>query len=99
MLYTKRAVADGTALDDELRESEEYIIELEVPSDFSESTVTYLEQLIHNLLVYYTLWHWLLITKPEGAAKWLDQAESLAASCRRSLSRRCGRTRRPLQPF
>lgn len=97
--YSKQPVADYTEMDDVLTETAYYTIELNVPADFSQTTVDLLEQLIHNLLVYYALWGWLSITKPEAADKWLAKANALEDEIKRSLARRCGRTRRPLRPF
>lgn len=97
--YTKTPVADGTALDDTLAATTTYVITLYVPEDFPEGDALFLEQLIHNLLVYYALWSWLSITKPEGADKWLAKANSLVDEIKGSLARRCGRVKRPLQPF
>ena len=97
--YTKTPVADGTALDDTLTATTTYVITLYVPEDFPEGDALFLEQLIHNLLVYYALWSWLSITKPEGADKWLANANSLVDEIKGSLARRCGRVKRPLQPF
>jgi hypothetical protein len=97
--YTKVETEDGTVMDDVLNETETYIIRMRVPADYSQTSVAYLEQLIHNLLVYYTLWHWLGITKPEGTDKWLAKAEALKDEIKGLLARRCGRLRRPLRPF
>ena len=97
--YTTSPVEDGTEMDDILTETEYYSIELTVPHDFSQSTVDFLEQLIHNLLVYYVLWGWLSITKPEAADKWLVKSNALLDEVKGALARRCGRVRRPLRPF
>lgn len=97
--YTKVPVADYTEMDDVLTNTSYYTIELNVPADFSQTTVDLLEQLIHNLLVYYALWGWLSITKPEASDKWLAKASEMEDQIKRSLARRCGRTRRPLRPF
>lgn len=97
--YSKSPVADYTEMDDVLTDTSYYTIELNVPGDFSQTTVDLLEQLIHNLLVYYALWGWLSITKPEAAGKWLEQVNAMEGEIKSSLARRCGRTRRPLRPF
>lgn len=97
--YTKRTVDDGVVLDDTLQATGTYVIELLLPDDYSQSTVVYLEQLIHNLLVYYVLWMWLGITKPEAADKWLSKYTALVDEIKGTLARRVGRVRRPVTPF
>lgn len=97
--YTKSPVMDNVTLDDVLREPNTYTIAMTVPDDFSETTVTYLEELIHNLLVWWVLYYWFSITKPEGAEKWLTSAKGAEEDIKGALARRCGRTRRPLRPF
>lgn len=97
--YSKVPVDKFTSTDDVLTETDTYVIVLLVPADFSKTTVDFLEQLIHNLLVYYVLYYWLSITKPEGAEKWLASAQALEEEIKGTLARRCGRTRRPVRPF
>lgn len=97
--YTKSPVMDNVTLDDVLREPNTYSIAMTVLDDFSETTVTYLEELIHNLLVWWVLYYWFSITKPEGAEKWLASAKGAEEDIKGALARRCGRTRRPLRPF
>jgi len=97
--YTKSPVMDNVTLDDVLDNTETYVITMTVPADFSETTVEYLEQLIHNLLVWWALYYWLSITKPEGAEKWLALAQDGEKEIKGALARVCGRRRRPLRPF
>lgn len=97
--YTKNPVMDNVALDDVLNETQTYVIYMTVPEDFSDTTLIFLEQLIHNLLVYWVLYKWLSITKPEGADKWLALAKEGEEEIKGTLARRVGRTRRPVRPF
>lgn len=97
--YSKSAVGDGVVMDDVLTNTDTYIITLKVPDDFSQSTAEHLEQLIHNILVYYALWHWLSITKPEGSDKWIASANSLIDEVKGALARRCGKVYRRRSPF
>ena len=97
--YTKIEVADGTALDDTLTATATYIITMQVPEDFSDTTAKFLEELIHNLMVYYVLWKWLGVTKPEGAAKWRDQADDALAEIKGALARGCSKVYRRMSPF
>ena len=97
--YTKDPVMDNVTLDDVLNETAAYTIAMTVPGDFSDTTAKYLEQLIHNLLVWWVLYHWLSITKPEAAEKWLAAEQQAEDDIKGCLARRCGRVKRPLQPF
>ena len=97
--YSKTPVADNVTADDILVEGTYYTIELNVPDDFSQTTVDWLEQLIHNLLVWWALYYWFSITKPEAAEKWMTSANAAEEDIKGALARRCGRTRRPLRPF
>lgn len=97
--YSKTPVDNATVMDDVLQETDTYVIRLWVPSDFSQTTVEFLEQLIHNLLIYCVLYYWLSITKPEGAAKWKAAADDAEEQIKGALARVCGRRRRPIRPF
>ena len=97
--FTKNPVMDNVTLDDILTGPDVYTITMTVPGDFSDTTAEWLEELIHNLLVWYVLYRWLSMTKPEGAAKWLDAVTGAEEEIKGALARRCGRTRRPIRPF
>lgn len=97
--YSKKPVADGRVTDDTLTATTEYVIELNVPEDFSETTQDFLEELIHNLLIYYVLYWWLSMTKPEGADKWLAAAEKAEKKIKGALARKCYAMKRPTSPF
>lgn len=97
--YTKTPVEDGKTLDDTLRETQVYEIILHVPEDFPDGDAEHLEQLIHNLLIFYVLWGWLSITKPEAAEKWLIQANNMETEIKGALARRCGKVYRRMSPF
>lgn len=97
--YTKSPVMDNVTLDDVLHEPNTYSIAMTVPEDFSETTVTYLEELIHNLLVWWVLYYWFSITKPEGAEKWLASAKGAEDDIKGALARGCGKVYRRMSPF
>jgi hypothetical protein len=97
--YTKNPVMDNVTLDDILAETPTYTIAMTVPEDFSETTAIYLEQLIHNLLVWWVLYYWLSITKPEGADKWLSLAKDGEEELKGALARGCGKVYRRMSPF
>ena len=97
--FTKNPVMDNVTLDDILTNPDVYTITMTVPGDFSDTTAEWLEELIHNLLVWYVLYRWLSMTKPEGAEKWLVAEKDAEEQIKGALSRRCGRTRRKMRPF
>lgn len=97
--YTKDPVMDNVELDDILEDTDVYTIAMTVPDDFSSTTTEYLEQLIHNLLVWWVLYYWLSITKPEGAEKWLALAKDGEDELKGALARVCGRVYRRMSPF
>ena len=97
--WTKEPVMDNVTLDDILDNPGVYTIAMTVPEDFSDTTAKWLEELIHNLLVWWVLYYWLSITKPEAAEKWLALAKDGEEELNKTKSRLCGRRRRPLRPF
>lgn len=96
--YSKTPVAVDTK-NDILTNTQVYTIVLEVPEDYSQTTIDYLEQLIHHLMIWWVLYYWLSMTKPEGAEKWLANAKATEDDIKGTLARRRGRTRRPVRPF
>lgn len=97
--FSKSDVVCGTQLDDVLTEPNEYVMELSVPSDFSETTLKLLENYIHEYLVCRVLSDWLGITYPQSAAVWEAKAQLLKGKMRSSLTSRAGRLRRRLKPW
>jgi hypothetical protein len=97
--YSKVPVEEDTYMDDTLEETDEYIMQLLVPDDFSQTTVTLLERLIHELLVSKVMADWMSITKPESKANWQEKVEELEKGIRTNLDGRCGRVRRTQTPF
>jgi hypothetical protein len=97
--YAKREVKGHSSRDNELEEEEEYVLRMKVPDTFSETTVTLLEKLIHELMVCAVLADWFSITKPDIAASWAARVEALETEIRRVKNRRSGRLTRKLHPF
>ncbi len=100
--YTKREVTSGTVINDVLTDTDTYTIEMLVPDDFSDTTVKYLEQLIHNLLVCYVLMDWMSIANianPKSAANWAAKAEEVESEIKNNLNARLGRVRKSQTPF
>lgn len=86
-------------LDDILRRPGIYGIVLELPGDFSQTTLNLLEKLIHEYLVCRALEDWMSITNPGKAETWALKAEGTESRIRRSIGSRMGPTRRKLHPF
>ena len=97
--YTKKEVCKFTRRDDELEEEDEYVIRLNLPAHFSETTVSLLEKLIHEILVYRVMEDWLSITDPKQSEKWKEKADKLEKEVSSALSNRTRMIRRKLNPF
>ncbi len=97
--YTKREVCNMARRDDELEEEDEYVMRMNLPQWFSDTTVSLLEKLIHELLVYRVMEDWLSITHPEAATKWKEKAENAEKEISSALTRRARCLRRKLNPF
>ena len=96
--YTKNEL-HRTELNDTLREPKVYGIVLSVPTDFSQTTLYLLENLIHEYLVCKDVSDWLSITNPAKAQVWEAKAEDAESEIRANLHARIARTRRRLHPF
>lgn len=97
--YAKREVKEHSSRDNELEEEEEYVLLMKVPDTFSETTVTLLEKLIHELMVCAVLADWFSITKPDAAATWAAKVEALKTDINRAKNQRSGRLLRKMHPF
>lgn len=97
--YTKEQAESGDTRDDALTEVEEYTVSMLVPDSFSKTTQTYLEQLIHELLVDRVMADWLSITYPEKEAMWLRKADEVLRKIRIAKNFRIGKKLRPLHPW
>lgn len=96
--YTKNEL-HRTELNDTLREPKVYGIVLSVPTDFSQTTLYLLENLIHEYLVCKAVSDWLSITNPAKSQVWEAKAEDAESEIRANLHARITRTRRRLHPF
>lgn len=100
--FSKSDVESGLVLNDNLTETATYTVTLLVPDDFSDTTAKYLEQLIHNLLVYYVLADWMSIANvanPKSAANWAAKAQDVEDEIKGKLNARTGRVRKFQSPF
>lgn len=73
--YTKVAPIEEV-IDDCLFAPDEYVIELNVPTSMSRTTMHLLSRLIHEYMVYRVLADWLSITNPDAAGNWQAKAEA-----------------------
>lgn len=90
--FTKRD-ADRLVLDDRFKERPSYGIVLNIPYDFSQTTLTLLERLIHEYLVATALADWLSITNPDKARVWAEKATDAESELRTTVHSRMKRTR------
>lgn len=96
--YTKNDL-HRSVLDDKLREPNVYGIVMNVPSDFSQTTLSLLENLIHEYLVCTAVADWLTITNTPKAEIWAAKAADAEGEIRLNINTRISRTRRRLHPF
>lgn len=97
--YTKEACEKVELRDNVLSEAAEYIVNLYVDDDFSQTTVNLISKLIHEYMICRVLSEWLSITYPASQAKWEVKAEGIKDQIRTRLNARCGRVRRTQTPF
>lgn len=100
--YSRVNVDEKEERDDTFEEPEEYTIELLLPDDFSKTTLTYLEKLIHEFLVYRVLMDWMSIANiknPNSAANWASKLADLEDEIESTLNARIHRVRRTQTPF
>lgn len=98
--YTKRTI-DTDILDDKLVEKPVFGIRLELPEDFSQTTLNLMERLVHEYLVCDVVQDWLSITNPRKAQIWAEKRDNAKSALRSCVNNRRGprRTRIRLQPF
>lgn len=96
--YTKRSI-HRSVLDDKLREPGVYGIILNVPKDFSQTTLYLLEKLIHEYLVCKAIADWMSIVNPTKTEIWEAKANVAENEIRANANTRMSRKRRRLAPF
>lgn len=97
--YTKLDVIEGERLNDDLLEREGYDIDLCVPLGFSRTTLSLLENLIHEYAVCCVLSDWLSMTNIAAHEKWELRKQSVLLSIRDNLGGRVGKRRRKPNVF
>ena len=85
--------------DDALIEEYSYGFTLQVPNDFSESSVNRLTALMHEYMVSFVMADWMSITKPGAEEKWLMKCATTEQEMRSTINRRMKRVRRSLNPW
>lgn len=97
--YSKEDVTEEVVMDDELKDEGDYILRLQVPDSFSQTTVDLLLRLIHKLLVYHAIKEWMSLTKPESMSLWQAKIDKIQEKVSSALAARTRPVRRPLRPF
>ena len=94
MLYpwAKKDIVN-TELDDTLKERQQYVIVMNVPTTMSQTTLTLVERLIHEYLVCRGVADWLSITNPQKSETWLAKAAEAETEIRTAIHSRMERTR------
>lgn len=96
--YACQPMREAT-LSNRQRREDRYAIELEVPADFSQSTLELLERLIHEYIVSMAVADWLSITNEVKAQVWEMKAREAEREICGNLHTRIWRTRRRVHPF
>lgn len=96
--YTKHEV-HRHELDDKFKEQSVYGIVLNVPNGFSQTTLNYLKELIHEYLVCRAVAEWMRITNHGKYETWVGKADDAKSELRGCLQSRLKRTRIRTHPF
>ena len=97
--FTKVASEDDARYNDVYREEEAYRLKMRLPDDFSDTTLKYVEKLVHELMTCRVMADWCSITKPSAVDNWNKKADDARTSIKNALTHRGGRTRRGMSPF
>ncbi len=101
MLYpfTKTPVTDKSSYDNTQTEEVNYIITLNLPCTFSDTTVMLLKELIHEYFISRVLSDWFSIVFTERQIVWQAKAEDAKEKIKNKLTTRGKVMRRKLLPF
>ena len=97
--WTKRVARCGTEKDDIYEERPFYRMLMRLPEEISETTLDYLEKLVHEYIVCRVMWDWLSIVQPDQSEGWLARSADAVSELQSILSSRTGRVRRKTRPF
>lgn len=95
--FTKREVCVDT-LDNRLKERKVFGIGLNVPSDFSQTTLNLMERLVHEYLVADVIQDWLSITNTRKAEVWIGKREEARTALKSCVNKRRGLRRTRITP-
>lgn len=95
--FTKREITVDT-LDNRLPERKVFGIGLELPEDFSQTTLNLMERLVHEYLVADVLQDWLSITNTQKAQVWTEKREEARTALKRCITSRRGNRRARIKP-
>lgn len=90
--YTKHEI-HNEQLNNKLRQPKVYGIILSVPEGYSQTTLNFLEKLIHEYLVCRAVEDWMSITNPAKQETWRIKAEEALGEIRTTMNTRMKRTR------
>lgn len=96
--YTKSEVITHKK-DSNLELPDCYVIDVNLPIGFSQTTINMLSILIHEYMVNRVVADWLSINKPESQANWEFKLEETRYKIKSTISNRRGPVKRRLQPF
>lgn len=98
--YSKEKIPnEQETLNDVLSSPEEYFIVLNLPDDFSLTTVNLLQTMTHEYIVCRVLADWMSITNPDSQANWTEKFSELKTKIQTALVSRIGKIRRKCTPF
>lgn len=97
--YTKVSCEDSESVTNSPMDVYQYCITLQIPDDFSKTTIDYVSKCVHEYMTSRVLTDWLSITKPSAANYWAVKAAEAKDQIRTSLNARMKRVRRTLSPF
>lgn len=86
-------------LQNHLKDTPAYGIVLKLPQKFSQTTLSLLEKLVHELLVCRAVADWMSITNPAKKETWKEKAEDALSEVRTCINSRMTRVRRRTHPF
>lgn len=97
--YAKVSCEDSESVTNSPMDVNQYCITLQIPDDFSKTTIDYVSKCVHEYMTSRVLTDWLSITKPSAANYWAVKAAEAKDQIRTSLNARMKRVRRTLTPF
>lgn len=96
--YTKCEVVNSE-LDNALHEVPSYGVVLQLPKDFSQTTLNLMERYIHDYIVASVIYMWLNVTQIGDNGYWQARRDGDMVLLQRRVQHRSGKIRRKLQPF